>query len=75
VHADFQTRTPLRMWLGDVSTSKAEALNTGSYGVFPIFDLEVMAENVNNLKLFKNKMNSISVANMFKANLGPWLFL
>jgi len=58
------------MWLGDVSISQAEALNTGSYDVFPIFVSKVMAENFNNLKLFLNTINSISVANMFKANLG-----
>jgi len=40
------------MWLADVSISQDEALNKGSYGIFPIFVSKVMAENVNHLKLF-----------------------
>jgi len=60
----------LRIWLGDVSISQAEAHNTGSYGVFPIFVTEVMAEYVKELKFFLNNINQ-SVANMFK--LSSWL--
>jgi len=66
------------MWLGDVTISQVEALNMGFYGVFPIFVSKVMAENVNNLKLFSitsilffflaSDINSISVSNMFKVN-------
>jgi len=34
--------TDVKMWFGDVSISQAEALNAGSYGVFPIFVSKVM---------------------------------
>jgi len=60
------------MWFGDVDISQAKALNTGPYGVFPIFvSKSWQKRKVNNLNLFL--ITSIFYlqynASMFKAFL------